>query len=159
VALRQFPLVGRVLSAAALPWLLVLACASGCGSKSASAEDPGDDAASRGEAARLCHAIDRLREADNSQKVEWLKALSGESCTSLCQLKRVCEGAYQEHVSALDAIREVKAYGAAPPAPGSSAGEQVTEKLSEAERRLRASREMAERCVASESEAKRRYRL
>jgi hypothetical protein len=136
----------------------LLGALGGCG-KSASADDPDRDPAARSEAARLCHAIDRLREADNAQKGEWLKALGAEPCTTLCQLKQVCESAYQEHVSALDAIREVKAYGSEPPAPGSSAGVQVTEKLSEAERRLRTSREKAEKCVESESEAKRRYRL
>lgn len=147
-------LLGPCVLAAALGSLAVL----GCG-KSASAEDPHQDAAARSEAARLCHTIDRLREADNAKKSDWLAALVAEPCTVLCPLKQVCESAYREHVTALDAIREVKAYGAEPPAPGSSAGAAVTEKLSEAERRLRAARSMAERCVESESEAKRRYRL
>jgi hypothetical protein len=130
----------------------------GCQTKSASAEDPDDDV-TRGEAARLCHSIDRLREADNAQKGEWLRALAQEPCSRLCQLKQVCESAYQEHVSALDAIREVKAYGAELPAPGSSAGAQITEKLADAERRLRESRKLASQCVESQSEVKRRFRL
>jgi hypothetical protein len=130
----------------------------GCQTKSASAEDPEDEVA-RGEAARLSHSIDRLREADNAKKGEWLTALAAEPCSRLCQLKQVCESAYQEHVSALDAIREVKAYGAELPAPGSSAGAQITERLGEAERRLRESRKLAEQCVESQSEVKRRYRL
>lgn len=138
--------------------LALLVGLTACGTKSASADDSADSAA-RSEAARLCHAIDRLREADNAKKSEWLSALSAEPCTSLCQLKQVCASAYQEHVGALDAIRQVKAYGTELPAPGSSAGTQITEKLAEAERRLRESRKRAEQFVESQSEVRRRYRL
>lgn len=115
----------------------------------------------RSEAARLGRAIDRLREADNDQKRAWLEQLEAEPCEKLCALKQLCEGAYREHVAALDAIREARVYGTR--LDGGHPGQQeqllIATKLDEAERRLRASREMSARCVESQGAVKLRYKL
>lgn len=148
--------------------LVVLGYGAGCREQTHDAGDGptmGDSALegsreARQEAARLSRVIDRLREADNTQKQPWLKVLQAEPCKELCALKQVCESAYREHVSALDAIREVQAYGTAIPSePGVDEGVLVAAKLEEAERKLQAARELSNRCVDAQGSVKLRLKL
>lgn len=138
------------------PVLVVLgaACQTGVG------EGEKMGAAEKGEALRLSRAIDLLREADNARKHEFLTRLQQEPCTSLCSLKRVCEGAYREHVAALDAIAEVRALGTAiPTRPGADEEALVARKLDEAERRLETSRELSTQCVDVQGDLKLKLKL
>ncbi len=112
-----------------------------------------------GEAARLCRAIDQLRNADNDRKAPFLRELSAMPCESHCTLKRVCESAYREHVGAIEAIRDIQAYRTPAAPEGDTPNELASKKLEEAERRLRSSRELAQKCVDRQGEVKRRYRL
>lgn len=145
--------VGRSMTWAVLG-LALLGHVAGCRTSA-------DRSEARSEAARLGRAIDQLRDADNDQKREWLERLEAEPCQELCALKQLCEGAYREHVAALDAIREVRVYGTsvggAP--PGQEEQLLIAAKLDEAERRLRTSREMSTRCVESQGAVKLRYKL
>lgn len=133
--------------------LALLGQAVACRSSAESSE-------ARSEAARLGRAIDQLREADNAQKRQWLERLEKEPCRELCALKQLCEGAYREHVAALDAIQEVRAYGSGIGAsPGQEEQVLIAAKLDEAERRLRASRELSTQCVDSQGAVKLRFKL
>jgi hypothetical protein len=136
--------------------LALLGHGSGC----RSATPGGDAQAARSEAARLSQLIDRLRAADNAQKKEWLTLLEAEPCSELCRLKQTCHGAYQEHVAALEAIQEVKAFGTAIPTPaGMDEGALVAAKLDEAERRLDKARKLSAECVEAQGSVKFRHKL
>jgi hypothetical protein len=140
-----------------LAWLALVGGVVACQTASERADL---SATERGEALRLSRAIDQLRDADNARKHEFLTRLQQEPCTTWCALKRVCEGAYREHVAALEAIAEVRALGTAiPTRPGADAEVLAARKLDEAERRLETSRELSSQCVDVQGDLKLRLKL
>jgi hypothetical protein len=95
-------------------------------------------------------AIDTLRSAPNAEKAPYLRALSTVACgdEELCELKRVCVGAYTRHLQALERLAELKS--ASNQGPGNTAGIENTRA-----QLVQAGRE-AQHCVTLQAEARQR---
>lgn len=62
----------------------------------------------REEFARLSHAIDGLRNAENAHKAQMIQPLRAAECRHFCALRDQCVAAYETHIRALDAIERAR---------------------------------------------------
>ncbi|MGC4063750.1 MAG: hypothetical protein QM784_03735 [Polyangiaceae bacterium] len=125
--------------------LLLLGClgAAGCGQS---------EQAKRAEVASVTVAIDRLRDAPNPNKPEFLQYLASTPCSleDVCALKKACADAYAEQVAALSAIAQLKS--------ASDSGANAGGKLAAIQGQLERAREGAKACVEQEARLLDRYR-
>jgi hypothetical protein len=108
--------------------------------------------AKRAEVASVTVAIDRLRDAPNPNKPEFLQFLANTPCSieDVCALKKDCADAYAEQVSALAAISQLKA--------ASASGADASAKLVAIQGQLERARDGAKACVDREARLLDRYR-
>lgn len=111
--------------------------------------------AARSEAAAVSRAIDSVRNAENAAKSTPLALLRGAACTvtDICAVQSYCVAAYEEHVSALGLLGEVKASVATAPAAS------VAAKLAQAEQSLARAKTSTDECATRQGEMARRYRV
>jgi hypothetical protein len=108
------------------------------------------------EAGRLSRAVDRLRDAPNSEKPALLAALSALSCTipALCQFRAECVSAYERHVHGIDLTEQARLRLAAL----GDAGD-VSKLLDRAGAELESAKTGAARCTDTQGVVRRRYRF
>lgn len=135
--------------------LLAAALAAACRNGKAPTEP---DEAARSEAGRVAHQVKLLRDADNSQKPVFLKALDGTPCTvnEICAVKKTCSEAYTLEVSALSALSTLR-HSLQGFAPGMEQQEALL--LSQAEASLHQAKDLVAKCADAEAALRRRYRL
>jgi hypothetical protein len=110
------------------------------------------DEAKRAEVASVTVAIDRLRDAPNPNKSQFLQNLASTPCSieDVCALKKVCADAYAEQVTALAAISQLKTADATGPDAGA--------RLAAIQTQLTDARDAAKACVEQEARLIDRYR-
>jgi hypothetical protein len=109
----------------------------------------------RSEAARLSHAIDALRSADNAAKAPHLRGLRETACSEpdVCAVRSACVAGYELHVGALAALAGAQAtlVDAGP--------EAAARVLDQAKGDLERARALTERCAEAQGEMVRKYRV
>lgn len=110
------------------------------------------------EAAQLVHAVEGVREAPHDGKGAALDLLRSKPCSSdpVCGYKETCVQAYQRHVAATDRIAAVRTEltrSGAAMTPGSLS------MLQQAQKELKESKALAEKCVDLGGELTRKYHL
>lgn len=109
----------------------------------------------------MSHAITALREAPNDGKQPLLRALENTPCSAadLCALKTQCTEAYTGLALALDGARAARVALASPLDAASADAQRIAELVAVSEQRLKAARELSERCASAQGEVSRRYAL
>lgn len=107
----------------------------------------------RSEAARLSHAIDALRNADNAAKAPHLRALRETACSEpdVCAVQSACVAGYELHLSALAALSGAQATLA------DAGPEAAARVLDRAKSDLERARGLTERCAEAQGEMIRKY--
>lgn len=102
----------------------------------------------REEFARLAHAIDALRAADNSEKAQLIQPLRAIRCVQFCALRDHCVRAYETHIRGLRVIDRARL------------GSEVAQReLDSAEKTLQQAKELATECAARQAELLRHISL
>jgi hypothetical protein len=110
------------------------------------------DEQKRAEVASVTVAIDRLREAPNVGKSEFLALLKKTPCTleDVCRMRDACAVAYGKQVEALAQIQRLREQG--------TAAADMAERYLAVEGLLKAARDEAKSCVDEEARLLDRYR-
>lgn len=116
---------------------------------------PAQDGPERAEAGRVSRAIDALRDADNAQKPELLRALRDQPCDDeqVCAVRSTCIAAYELHVQSLESIARALSQA--------DGGDALTaaSALGAAKSELDRARKLAEDCTRAQAELIRHRRL
>jgi hypothetical protein len=113
----------------------------------------------RSEAGRLLRSIDLLHRAPNDGKAPHLAALKDFRCDSpdICELKRVCQVAYERHLQGVTGTRAVRAALAQDASSADDA--HAAELLERSRHELEAARSSMRHCLELQGTARRHYRL
>ncbi len=103
----------------------------------------------RREWARLTHAINQVREAENAEKAKALGQIEQLSCLHFCQLRETCLSAYRLHTAAFARVASVQATSPTDEARGNpSLRSTLQEELTLAEREFGRARQKTNDCAA-----------
>jgi len=114
------------------------------------------DAEAKAEAGKLSHAIDSLRDADNSAKRPALEQLRALPCSrpETCGVQSACVAAYELHLRGLDGVAQGKQQALA-----GDAGADLPALIAAAQDSLERAKGLAQKCADAQGELARRYRL
>ncbi len=120
-----------------------------------------------GSTAQIARAVEMIRLSSNHDKHLWLTRLRAITCRSpdVCQLKQVCEDAYDEHLKALDMIdlarQRIELSSADAAVPDASAESMLESAMlaQNAQKLLGRTRILMRKCAENEAVIRQRYGL